>query len=68
MNALAEAYAAELTSTFERSAKDNISRLDVNIRHSRTGPDLDELFAKDGVVLQPDTAYWRCTNGVTTDN
>lgn len=29
---------------------------------------VDELFAKDGVELQPDTAYWRCTNGVTTDN
>lgn len=28
---------------------------------------VDELFAKDGVVLQPDTAYWRCQNGVTTD-
>ncbi len=27
---------------------------------------VDELFAKDGVVLQPDTAYWRCTNGVIT--
>ena len=27
---------------------------------------VDELFAKDGVVLQPDTPYWRCTNGVTT--
>jgi hypothetical protein len=29
---------------------------------------VDELFAKDGVVLQPNTAYWRCTNGVTTDD
>ncbi len=29
---------------------------------------VDELFAKDGVVLQPDTAYWRCQNGVTTDD
>ena len=29
---------------------------------------VDELFAKDGVALQPDTAYWRCTNGVTTDD
>lgn len=29
---------------------------------------VDELFAKDGVVLQPDTAYWRCTNGVTTND
>jgi len=28
---------------------------------------VDELFAKDGVELQPDTAYWRCQNGVTTD-
>lgn len=28
---------------------------------------VDELFAKDGVTLQPDTAYWRCQNGVTTD-
>ena len=27
---------------------------------------VDELFAKDGVTLEPDTAYWRCTNGVTT--
>lgn len=29
---------------------------------------VDELFAKDGVALQPDTAYWRCQNGVTTDD
>lgn len=29
---------------------------------------VDELFAKDGVELQPDTAYWRCTDGVTTDD
>lgn len=29
---------------------------------------VDELFAKDGVTLQPDTAYWRCQNGVTTDD
>ena len=28
---------------------------------------IDELFIKDGVELQPDTAYWRCANGVTTD-
>ncbi len=28
---------------------------------------VDELFAKDGVTLQPDTAYWRCTGGVTTN-
>ena len=28
---------------------------------------VDELFAKDGVTLQPDKAYWRCTDGVTTD-
>lgn len=28
---------------------------------------IDELFAKDGVTLQPDTAYWRCTDGVTTE-
>jgi len=27
---------------------------------------VDELFAKDGVPLEPDTAYWRCTDGVTT--
>jgi len=27
---------------------------------------VDELFAKDGVELQPDTAYWCCVNGVTT--
>ena len=27
---------------------------------------IDELFAKDGVELQPDTPYWRCTDGVTT--
>ncbi|MBQ8200908.1 MAG: polysaccharide deacetylase family protein [Clostridia bacterium] len=26
---------------------------------------VDELFAKDGVVLQPNTPYWRCTDGVT---
>ncbi len=29
---------------------------------------VDELFAKDGVELQPDTAYWRCQNGVTADD
>ena len=28
---------------------------------------IDELFAKDGVELQPDTPYWRCTDGVTTN-
>ena len=28
---------------------------------------VDELFAKDGVELQPDTPYWRCTGGVTTN-
>ena len=28
---------------------------------------IDELFAKDGVELQPDTAYWCCVDGVTTD-
>jgi peptidoglycan/xylan/chitin deacetylase (PgdA/CDA1 family) len=28
---------------------------------------VDELFAKDGVALQPDTPYWRCTDGVTTN-
>ncbi len=27
---------------------------------------VDELFAKDGVTLQPDTPYWCCVNGVTT--
>lgn len=26
---------------------------------------VDELFAKDGVELQPDTPYWRCLNGAT---
>ena len=26
---------------------------------------VDELFAKDGVTLEPDTPYWRCENGVT---
>lgn len=29
---------------------------------------IDELFAKDGVELQPDTPYWRCKDGVTTDD
>ena len=29
---------------------------------------VEELFAKDGVALQPDAAYWRCQDGVTTDN
>ena len=29
---------------------------------------VDELFAKDGVPMEPDTPYWRCQNGVTTDN
>ena len=28
---------------------------------------IDELFAKDGVELQPDTPYWRCLEGVTTE-
>ncbi|MDD6050745.1 MAG: polysaccharide deacetylase family protein [Clostridiales bacterium] len=28
---------------------------------------VDELFAKDGVALQPDTVYWRCSGGVTTN-
>lgn len=28
---------------------------------------IDELFAKDGVELQPDTPYWCCKDGVTTD-
>lgn len=27
---------------------------------------IDELFAKDGVTLQPDTVYYRCQKGVTT--
>ncbi len=27
---------------------------------------VDELFAKDGVVLQPDTPYWCCVDGVTS--
>ena len=26
----------------------------------------DELFAKDGVTLEPDTGYSRCDDGVTT--
>lgn len=26
---------------------------------------VDELFAKDGVLLEPNTPYWRCTNGYT---
>lgn len=29
---------------------------------------MGELFAKDGVVPQPDTAYWQCKDGVTTDD
>ncbi|MBQ9210515.1 MAG: polysaccharide deacetylase family protein [Clostridia bacterium] len=27
---------------------------------------IDELFAKDGVTLQPDTVYYRCQNGDTS--
>ncbi len=27
---------------------------------------IDELFAKDGVVLQPDTVYYRCVDGDTS--
>ena len=27
---------------------------------------IDELFAKDGVVLEPDTVYFRCDNGDTS--
>lgn len=29
---------------------------------------VDELFAKDGVTLEPNQAYWRCLDGVTTQN
>ena len=29
---------------------------------------IDELFAKDGVALEPDTAYWRCQDGQTNDD
>ena len=29
---------------------------------------IEELFAKDGVVLTPDTVYWRCTDGKTDDD
>ena len=29
---------------------------------------VEELFAKDGVALLPDAAYWRCQNGQTEDN
>ena len=32
------------------------------------GMTVEELFAKDGVALQADAAYWRCQDGVTTDN
>ena len=27
---------------------------------------IDELFAKDGVELQPDTVYYRCVDGDTS--
>ena len=27
---------------------------------------IDELFAKDGVTLEANQAYWRCLDGVTT--
>ena len=27
---------------------------------------MDELFAKDGVTLEANQAYWRCLDGVTT--
>ena len=27
---------------------------------------VDELFAKDGVTLEANQAYWRCLDGVTT--
>ena len=27
---------------------------------------IDELFAKDGVTLEPDTVYYRCQNGDTS--
>lgn len=27
---------------------------------------IDELFAKDGVALEADKPYWRCTDGITT--
>ena len=26
---------------------------------------VDELFVMDGVPLEPDTPYWRCTDGYT---
>ena len=26
---------------------------------------VDELFVKDGVALEPDAPYWRCTDGYT---
>lgn len=29
---------------------------------------VEELFASDGVELAPDAAYWRCADGVTTDD
>ena len=27
---------------------------------------VDELFAKDGVTLEPNTVYYRCENGDTS--
>ena len=27
---------------------------------------IDELFAKDGVTLEPETVYYRCQNGDTS--
>ena len=27
---------------------------------------IDELFAKDGVTLEPDTVYYRCVEGDTS--
>ena len=27
---------------------------------------IDELFAKDGVTLEPNTVYYRCRDGITT--
>ena len=29
---------------------------------------VEEIFASDGVELAPDAAYWRCADGVTTDD
>ena len=40
--------------------------IDVLVEHGYMFLTVDELFAKDGVQLEPDTVYYRCTEGDTS--